>query len=132
MVGAEPDLVLGQDHPAGELAAQLALCERVGEAGQACAREPDGNRRADTEVPGAADDLLRLGVPDLDLAELQLVRVRMMVGREHAADDEVLQVVALVGDAELEHAVHLERRQGEATREVGDRDVEVGRTRAAS
>ena len=76
MVGAEPDLVLGEDHPARDLAAQRALVERRREAGQEHAGEADGDGGADAEVPGAADDLARLALPHVDLAELELVGVR--------------------------------------------------------
>ena len=62
VVGAEADLVLGEDHPARHLAAQRPLLERPGEAGQERAGEADRDRRAGAEVPRAADDLLRVGV----------------------------------------------------------------------
>ena len=62
VVGAEVDLVLGEDHPVGHLAAQLAPLERQ-TVRERRAGERDGDRRAGAEVPGAADDLVRLRPP---------------------------------------------------------------------
>ena len=85
MVGAEADLVLGEDHPVGDLAAHLAPLElepvRQHRAGQ---RDTDGG--AGAEVPGAADDRARLALADVDLRDLQAVGVRVLLGLEHAAD----------------------------------------------
>ncbi len=98
VVGAEPDLVLGEDHPVGDLAAHLAPLEleavRQHRAGQ---RDRDG--RAGAEVPRAADDRARLALADVDLRQLESVGVRVLHGLEHAPDAEAPEVPALVGDA---------------------------------
>ena len=118
VVGAEADLVLGEDHPARQLAAQRALVERAREARQEHAREADRDGGADAEVPGAADDLPRLALPHVDLAELELVGVRVLVGGDHLADAQVGEVVALVGDADVDHPLDLERGDREPPRDL--------------
>ena len=55
VLGAEADLVLGQDHPVGDLAAHLAPVE-LEPVRQHRARQRDADGGADAEVPGAADD----------------------------------------------------------------------------
>ena len=101
VVGAEADLVLGEDHPLRYLASERPLLERAREPGSSAPGKPDRDGRPRAEVPRAADDLLRVGVADVDLAELQPVGVRVRLGRDHAPDDEVAEVAALVGDADL-------------------------------
>ena len=118
VVGAEADLVLGEDHPPRHLAPQLPLLERSREAGEQRARHPDGDGRPDSEVPRAADDLLRIGVADVDLAELEPIGVRMRIGGEHPPHDEAPEVAVDVGDAGVVDAVDLERRDREAARQV--------------
>ena len=85
VVGAEVDLVLGEDHPLGHFAAQLAPLERQ-PVRQGRAGKRDRDFRARAEVPGAADDLVRLVLADVDLRQLQPVRVRMLLRLEHDAD----------------------------------------------
>ena len=98
VVRAERDLVLGQDHPVRELAPNLALLEleavRQHGPGQ---RDADG--RARPEVPGAADDLARLALADVDTAELQAVGVRVLLRLEHLAHAEQAEVAVAVRDA---------------------------------
>ena len=77
VVVSEPDLVLGEDHPARRLAAQLALVERLVEDRQERPGERDGNGRASLEVPRAADDLAGVSLPHVDLADAQPIGVRM-------------------------------------------------------
>ncbi len=113
VVGAEADLVLGENHPARELAAQRPLVERCREARQQHARQADGDGGTDAEVPGAADDLARLPLPHVDLAELQLVGIRVLVGGDDLADPQEREVVPFVGDADVDHALDLERRDVE-------------------
>ena len=125
VIGAEPDLVLGQDHPARELAAERPLVERRREARQEDAGKPDRDRRADAEVPGAADDLTRLTLPHVDLAELELVGVRVLVGDDDLADPQEREVVARVLDADVDHALDLERRDVELPRDLVRRRVDV-------
>src|SRR6185503_10545358 len=81
----------------------------------------DGDRRTRAEVPRPADDLLGLGIADVDLAELEPVGVGVRVGSEHAADDEMAEVAVEVADADLDHPLDLERRDGEAARDLRGR-----------
>ena len=124
VIGAEPDLVLGQDHPARELAAERPLIERCREARQEDAGKPDCNRRTDTEVPGATDDLTRLALPHVDLAELELVGVRMLVSDDDLADPQEREVVARVLDADVDHTLDLERRDVEPPRDLVRRRID--------
>ncbi len=121
MVGAEADLVLGQDHPLRHLTPQRPLLERAGEAGQQRPWEADRDGRPRAEVPGAADDLLRVGVADVDLAELQAIGVRMGLRRDHTADDEVTEIVVQIDNTCVDHALELERRDHEPSRDLGRR-----------
>ena len=120
MVGAEADLVLGEDHPGGDLAAHLAPVEReaVREhgAGQ-CHR--DG--RPDAEVPGAADDRARLGVAGVDLRELEPVGVRMLGRLDDAPDLELAEIAVLVRDAAVLDPFDLGRRDRKPFRELLER-----------
>ena len=123
VVLADLELALGEDHPLGDLAAELALLDReVTRHHSAGQHDRDGRARA--EVPRAADDRARLAAPDVDLRQLQLVGVRMLVGLEHLADDEVLEVRA--ARCALAHdPVDLTAREDETARELLDRQVEV-------
>ena len=87
VIGAELDLVLGEDHPLGDLAAELAPLERRARSG-ASPRQRDRDRRAGAEVPGAAHDLVPVGLAHVDLRELETVGVRMLDGLEHVTDAE--------------------------------------------
>ena len=98
VVGAEGDLVLGENHPVRELAADLPLLE-LEPAREHRPGQRDGNRRTGAEVPGPADDLPRLALPHVDLAELEPVRIRMLVRLEHLADAEEPEVAVLVRHA---------------------------------
>ena len=90
VIGADRDLVLGEDHPVGFDATELGLAERrpVGHH-RAGLRDRDGLARGD--VRRAAHDLLRRAAADVDQAHAEPVGVRMLVGLEHAADDEVIE-----------------------------------------
>ena len=110
MVVSEADLVLGEDHPARRLPAQLALVERLVEDRQEGTRQRDRDRRARLEVPRAADDLARVPLPHVDLAHAQPVGIRVRLDREHAADEEATEVAVEVRDADVDHALDLERR----------------------
>ena len=58
------------------------------------ARQRDRDGVAGAEVPGAAHDLARLGLADVDPAELQAVGVRVLAGLEHEpGDDQLLDAV---------------------------------------
>ena len=113
VVGADRDLVLGQDHPVGLLAAQLGLLElRAVGHHRAGPRDRDG--LAGGDVGRAADDLRRLARAGVDEADAEPVGVRVAAGLEHLADDEVLER----GDAVGVHAVDLGPRHGEPGREL--------------
>ncbi len=123
VVRAELDLVLGEDHPVGELASHLALLE-LETAGQHRARERDRNRRAGAEVPGAAHDLARLALPHVHPAELQPVRVRVLLGLEHLADAEEAEVAVLVRHASPLDSLDLGGRDREARGELVERHLD--------
>ncbi len=124
VVRAELDLVLREDHPVRQLAAHLPLLEleavRDRGAGE---RHRDGRARA--EVPRAADDLPRVALPHVDLAELQPVRVRVLDRLEDAADEEASQVAVRVRNAAMDDPVDLAAREHEPTAELLDRQVEA-------
>jgi hypothetical protein len=84
VIGAELDLVLGQDHPVRELAPHLALLE-LQTAGKPCARESHRHGCTRAEVPGPADNLPRVALPHVHAAELEPVGVRVLLRLEHAA-----------------------------------------------
>ena len=74
-------------------------------------RHRDG--RARLEVPRAADDLTSIALPHVDLAHAQPIGVRVRADLEHAADEEAPEVAVDVRYADVEHALHLERRREE-------------------
>ena len=78
--------------------------------GQERAGQRDGDRRAGLEVPRAADDLARVALPHVDLADAEPVGVRVRVDLEHAADEEAAEVAVHVRDADVDDALDLERR----------------------
>ena len=123
VVLAELELALGEDHPVRHLAAELPRLDlqptRDLRAGQS-----DGDRRARAEVPGAADDRARLALPHVHRAELELVGVWVLAGLEHAADAEVAEVAALVGDADVRDAVDLAGRDREPVCELLQRHLD--------
>ncbi len=125
VVGTEADLVLGEDHPARHLAAQRALVERAREPGQQHAGQAHRHGRAGTEVPGAADDLARLRLAHVDLAELQLVGIRVLHRLDDLAHAQEREVVAGVGDADVDDAVDLEGGDREAPCDLLGRGVDA-------
>src|SRR5207253_6380177 len=84
----------------------------------------DRERRARTEVPGAADDLARRALPHVYLAELQAVGVRMLARLEHAADAEETEVAVLVGDAAALDPLDLGRGDAEPLCQLGERHLD--------
>ncbi len=117
VVGAEVDLVLGEDHPLRHLTAQLAPveCDPVR---QRRAGERDRDLRARAEVPRAADDLRRLLLPHVDAAELEPVGIRMLRRLEHEPDAEAVEVAAVGRDAAPDDLVHLGGRDREPVRDL--------------
>ena len=120
---AELDLVLGQDHPVRELAANLALLE-LQPAREPRAGQRDRHGRARAEVPGAADDLARVALPHVHAAELEPVGVRVLLGLEHAPDPEEPEVAVLVGHATALDPLHLRGRDREPLRQLGQRHLQ--------
>ena len=99
VVVAQLELALREDHPVGDLAAQLGALE-LRPARQDGARQGDRDRGAGAEVPRAADDLPRLVLPHVDAAELEPVGIRVLSGLEHPADAVQAEVSVDVGDAD--------------------------------
>ena len=97
----------------------------AGKPGSSTPGKPDRDGGADPEVPGAADDLARLALPHVDLAELELVGVRVLVGGDDRADAQEREVVARVGDPDVDDTVDLERRDGETARDLLRRRVDA-------
>ena len=124
---AEADLVLGEDHSPRELPAKGAFVERLVQDREIRSRERDRDRRTGLEVPCAADDLPRVAFSDVHLAHAEPVGVRVRRRLEHAADEEAAEISVGVGDAGIDDALDLERRDREPVRDlVGggvDRDV---------
>ena len=90
VVGADRDLVLGQDHPRGLDAAQLrpSQLRAVGHHGARLGHRDD---LAGGHVRRPAHDRALVAGPDVDRADGQPVGVRVAFGAEHAADEEVLE-----------------------------------------
>ena len=109
VVVAEPDLVLGEDHPAGGLATELALVERLVEDRQECTGQRDRDGRAGLEVPRATHDLSRTPLPYVHVADAEPIGVRMRIDLEHAPDEETAEIAVDVRHADVDHALHLER-----------------------
>ncbi len=95
MVGADRELVLGEDHPVRGDAAQLRLLElrAVGHDGPG-PRDRDALPRGDVRRP--ADDLCLHAVADLHRADGQPVGVGVGRGLQHAPDDERVEVADAV------------------------------------
>ena len=114
VIRPEADLVLGQDHPSRGLAAKLALVERAVEDREQRARKGNCHVRAGLEVPGAADDLSRIALSDVDLADAQPVGVRMRPDIQHRSDEETAEIAVDVRDADVANLLHVvERRDRE-------------------
>ena len=109
VVGAEVELVLGEDHPLRDLAAQLAPLEHE-PVGERRAGQRHRDLRAGAEVPGATDDRVRPVLPHVDRCQLQPVGVGMLLRLEHVADPEEPQVAE---HADPVHAVDLGGRDRE-------------------
>ena len=124
VVVPEADLVLGEDHPARRLPAQLALVQRLVEDRQERTGQSDRDRRTRLEVPRAADDLARIPLPHVDLTHAQPIGIRVRIDREHAADEEATEVAVEVRDADVDHALDLERRDGESLSDLLDGRVD--------
>ncbi len=86
VVGADRELVLGQDHPLRFDASEVRGGERA-PVGEQRTGPGDRDDLAALHVGGATHDLGPLAVAELDLAHLQALGVRVRTGFEHAADE---------------------------------------------
>ena len=111
--------------------AHLALLE-LQAVRQHRARKRHTDGRAGAEVPRAADDLARVALPHVDLAQLQPVRVRMLDRVEHASDAEEAEVAVDVGDADGLDPVDLAGRDHEPVARARGPASRAGRSPAAS
>ena len=118
VVVPELELALGQDHPARNLPAKLRLAEGLVRPRQSSAGQGDRDRRAGPEVPRAADDLARLALAHVDLAELEPVGVRMLARLEHLADEKETEIAVEVRNAAAHDPVDLAARQDELRRQL--------------
>jgi hypothetical protein len=113
VLGADRDLVLGEDHAVGLLAPELGLLEPRA-VGHHRAGSRDRDRLAGGDVGRAADDLRRLAVAGVDEADAEPVGIGVAVRLQHLAHDEVLQR----GHPVRVHAVDLGAGQRELRREL--------------
>ena len=111
VVGAELELPLGEDHPLGELAAELRRLEPHA-VGKHRAGQCDRDRVAGAEVPGAADDLARLALPHVHPAELEAIGVRVLVGSDDEPDAEEPEVAVGVLNPATDDAIDLAAGDG--------------------
>jgi hypothetical protein len=95
VLGADGDLVLGEDHPVGLDAAQLGDPE-LRAVGQHRPRPGHRDDLTGRDVGRAADDLLRPAVAHVDRAHGQAIGVGVARGLEHAPDDEALELAHAV------------------------------------
>ena len=121
VLGADRELVLGQDHPVGLHAAQLGHAE-LRPVGHDGARARDGDDLPGRDVGRPAHDLLRAAVAHVDHAHAEAVGVGVPTGLEHAADDEALERV----DAVVVDGLDLRAGHGQALLERADRQAGVG------
>ncbi len=117
-VVAHAELLAGADHAVRGPAVRLARGDRE-VAGQDSAGQDHDDLVADGEVPGAADDLLRLagavGGADVDRAEAdRLAEALQLLDGQHLSDDER----ALEAAAELLDGLDLEAGVDELGRDV--------------
>jgi hypothetical protein len=123
VVGSELDLVLGEDHPVGELAAYLPLLE-LQTAREHRTRERDRDGCARAKVPRAADDLPRLALADVHATELQPVGVRVLGGLEDLAHAEEAEVAIGVRDAAPLDALDLRGGDRQPGRQLVERHLD--------
>ena len=113
VVGAEVELVLGEDHPLRDLPTELAPLEHEA-VRQRRARQRHCDLRPRAEVPRAADDRVRAILPHVDRGELQPIRIRVLRGLEHMTDAKQREIAE---HADAVDAVHL---GGRDRQRVGD------------
>jgi hypothetical protein len=119
VVGADRQLVLGQDHPVARDAAQPRLAERR-PVGHHRAGPGDRHGLAGGDVGRAAHDLRRLGLADVNGADGEAVGVGVPLGGQHRADDEAVERRhAVTQDAVDLRAGHRQARSELARLEAG-------------
>ena len=122
VVRPELQLALGEDHPLGDLAAELGALElRPARQHRPGKRDRDGRARA--EVPGAAHDLDRLPFAHVHAAELQPVGVRMLARLEHVAHAVEPEVPVDVGDTDPLDVLHHADGDVDARDELVEREL---------
>ena len=92
VVGAEVELVLGEDHPLGDLRRAACAARASARSGSVAPGSATATFAPGAEVPGAADDRVRPVLPHVDRRELQPVGVGMLLRLEHVADAEEPEV----------------------------------------
>ena len=115
VVGADRELVLSEDHPVGQLAAELFLPQLLA-VWHDRAWPRDRDHLPGRDVVGATDDLHRGRAADLDHADAEPVGIGVLVAFEHLPDDEVLEPVHPVAlnplDLRAGHRQPLRQRLG--------------------
>ena len=109
-------LAAAAEHALGQHAAQLAGFDFLA-AGQLRAVEADGNDFAAVQILRAGYDLQRPLAAHVDLADPEVIGIRVALQREHAAGDDVVnfgakRLIALHAGAGEHHAVGIDRRVG--------------------
>ena len=115
----EIELLLAQDHAAGELTAQGAV-DDLATIAQHRAGQRHGDGVSGAEVPCAADDLAGCALACVELAELQAVGVRVLSRLEHEARDHGGVVLRRCREAAFVDRLEL----GGADRQAGAQRVE--------
>ena len=107
VVAAEADLARGGHHAVGDVSVGLARRD-LEPPGQHGAGQCRGNKVADLEVLGAADDAARLCLADVDLhpANRLAVLLRLLFEAEHSADRQRSTNVAAVNRLVFQADVH--------------------------
>ena len=113
-------LEFGDQHAAAFDAADGADGKRHGLAGDEGARRHEHALHAGARIRRSAHHLDRLAVAGIDHAHAQPVGIGMLLGVDHARDDERRKLFALVLDA-----LHLEADHGQLVGDLGKRPIGV-------
>ncbi len=106
MLGSETQLLKGAEHTVGYHAPEFALFD-LHAAGQQGLVLGDGHQVPHMDIPCAGDDLHRLALPHIDLADPHMVAVRVLLHRENLANNHVFQ-----GFVQSRHRFHLGAGEG--------------------
>ena len=125
MILAEADLVLGEDHPARRLTAQLALVEGLVEDREVARRAARPRPWRPASKFQAPQTICRASPSPTSTWQ---TRSRSAFGcgvdLEDAPDEEAPEVPVRVGDADVDHALDLERGDREPLSDLGGRRVD--------